>query len=129
MNNINPSYLSKDVKVFVRQLIRDYDYKYFNDLPYSDLCEFSALLIKASGKNHEQEFLTESNHLDQTIGSFAKCMLGVIPDDEFLYTLKENTVKYFTDTMESIFDLTMAEYKQDLQSTFDYDYRGLHHAL
>lgn len=104
MKTINPRYLSKKIRTYVSDLINDYGYKSYDRLSYSDKCSFSAFLIEASGKDAEHEFLLESRHLDQTINTFRKALLGDSIDDvKFLHTLKDNTIRYFEETMQAIF--------------------------
>lgn len=101
MKYINPMYLTQKVRQFVFDLISEYGYKGIDDLPDSDRESFAAYLIDASEKDFEHEFLTESPHLDQTIGAFKKSLMGFQSDDRyFLEILKSNTVNYFYETMQ-----------------------------
>lgn len=104
MKSINPIYLTPDVKHFVKTLINDYDYDSYECFSHADKCEFAGHLINSLGKDAEAEFLTESQHLSQTICVFQLSLRGKMDDDDFLFTLKENTVRYFDDTMEAIFN-------------------------
>lgn len=121
MKNPNPIYLTKEVKKFVTNLINDYDYISYRMLSHSDKCEFIAHLIQASGKDGEREFLTESNHLDQTIYYFTKALLGTCEDDEnFLFIIKDNAIKYFEETMECIFEYLIESNDTDKNSWIDH---------
>ena len=105
MISINPMFKTPKVKAFIADLIIDYDRCSFDDLSHADKCEFSALLIDAYDKYSEHEFFTESKDLNQTIQSFKKALLGNHDDDEnFLFTLKDNTVNYYSDIMEALFE-------------------------
>lgn len=117
MKNINPCYLTKKVKEYVTSLISDYDYDAYDKLSNSDKCVFVAHLIEAAGRSSEHEFLTESDYLDQTIFSFRQSLLGMEEDDEnFVYTMKENAIRYFESTMETIFESILEDYQADIYS-------------
>lgn len=128
MKNINPCYLTKKIRSYVSDLICDYGYKSYEQLSYSDKCSFSAFLIDASGKDTEHEFLIESRHLDQSIAAFRKALFGDSVDDKkFLMTLKDNTISYFDETMEAIFDYVNEDKWQNDEWTLSSNhYHGTH---
>lgn len=121
MRFFNPIFKTKKVKQFIADLVIDYDYNCYSDLAYSDKCEFAALLIEASGKNSEHECLVESNDLDQLMGALKKSLSGTYEDDEnLLFTLKENTVNYFDQTMEALFADGFENFEQERREWIDY---------
>lgn len=109
MTYINPCYLNKNIKNFLTDLIIDYKYEDYSELSYSDKCNFTGLLIDASGKDAEHEFLLESNNLDQVINTFKKALCNG-NDDKFLEAMKENAVNYFENTMREIFQYVVQDY-------------------
>lgn len=121
MRFINPIFQTKKVRQYIADLIMDYDYDGYGDLSYADKCEFSALLIEASGKSSEHECIVESNHLDQLMGALKKSLCGTQDDDEnLLYILKENTVNYFNETMEALFEDNFENFQQERREWIDY---------
>lgn len=121
MKFVNPMFKTPKVKQFIAGLIIDYDYNSFSDLSHSDKCEFSALLIDAYDKHSEHEFLTESNDLDQTISAFKQALRGSGDDDEhFLFVMKDNTVRYYSDIMEALFNDGYDNFKQERHEWVDY---------
>lgn len=123
--------MTKGVKNFVNHMIRNYGYDSYHDLGRGEKCEFAAHLISACPSNSEHEFITESPHLDQIIGKFKNAMISYDFDD-FVETLKENTVAYFDDTMHAIFDAIYGEYYAEqecgssdhyTQEQFSYEHR------
>lgn len=121
---INSIYLTKKVKQHVTDLIHDYNYSNYEDLSYSDKCEFTAHLIDAAGKNSEHEFLLESNDLDKMIGAFKKSLLGNYEDDEnLMFIMKENAINYFEQTMQNIFEYIFEDYEQERNGWVSYEVR------
>lgn len=121
MTFINPHFKTKNIKRYITDLIAIYGYSSFDDLSYSDKCEFAAHLIDTYGKHNEHEFLIESNDLDQTINTFKQSLRGTGEDDEhFLFTLKDNTIRYFENIMKNLFDEMYQQYVSDLDEWINF---------
>lgn len=121
MKFVNPIFKTKKVRQYIADLIIDYDYTSFSDLTHADKCEFAGLLIEAAGRSGEHECLTESNDLDQTIGALRKSLLGGYEDDEnLLFILKDNTVRYYNETMHALFDDGFEDYQSERREWIDY---------
>jgi len=121
MKFVNPIFNTKKVRQFVADLIIDYDYDDFSDLSNSEKCEFAALLMEAAGRGGEYECITESNHLDQTAGYLRAVLRSDKEADEnLLYHLKDEAIRYYADTMQSLFDDGFTNFQQERNEWLDY---------
>lgn len=121
MNYPNPIYRTKKVLTFIADLIIDYDYDHYYDLSEDDKAELTALLSEAAGRDGEHEFIVESDNLDQTIGYFRKALAGTREDDEkFLEIIKKNAIRYYENSMETLFNYVLDDYRHERNEWLDY---------
>lgn len=121
MKFVNPIFKTKKIKLFLADLIHDYQCDHYSKLSYSDKCELVALILEALGNGNNHEFFVESNDLDCTITLFKKSLNGTFQDNEnFLDAIKEQAVKYYEETMTTLFSYALDDYEKSVHEWKDY---------
>lgn len=110
MNFIHPTFKTTEVLNYIANLITDYDYKDYSDLSFYDKCELASLLIEPEGF----EMISF-----ETRESFKQMLCSTLNEENYLFDLRENTVKYYDDIMESLFAYTLEEYVQERNAWLD----------
>ncbi len=120
MDYVNPIYKTKKILTFLADLIVDYDYDCYRNLAVCEKAELVALLIEAAGKADEANCLINSNDLDQIMGFFKQALAGTRRDEQkFLDVMKKNAIAYYDETMESLFDYVLDDYRRERNEWLD----------
>lgn len=121
MKSYSPCFNTKKVRLFVADLIIDSGYNEIGDLTFDDRCKFAGLLIEAAGRAGEHESLLESNDLDVIMYNIRKVLTEGHPyHDNLAFILKENSVNYYSEVMEAIFNERLDDLTQERHEWLNY---------
>lgn len=106
---VNPSYLTKEVKGFIKELIIDYRYSSYRNFAESDKAKLASILSRLDGTYAELDFISEG---DQTylMDLLRKYILTQREEDKetFANEMRHSLIKHYDPIMKKIF-----QYYQD----------------
>lgn len=101
---VNPSYLTKEVKGFIKELIIDYRYSSYRNFAESDKAKLASILSKLDGTLAEVDFISESDqrYLMDLLRKYTLTE-SEIDGKNFATEMRNSLITYYDQTMKNIF--------------------------